>query len=410
MKSFIPRGFSRDIWALFTTNIISSIGFSVTMPYLSLYLHNVLHVPMTVVGIILMISLLVGSTLGLYGGELSDRLGRKYIMVRSLSVRFFVFLLMGIAIMLFPRVLIIAGLMLLNSILFSFYGPASQAYIADMTNEEKRISAYGLLRMGGNLGWALGPALGGLIAALDYSYLFFFTAFCMAVAVFVLARYSRESLDRTHVVRHDETAVGSIISVVRDTRYFVFALICLIIFTVWGQLVSPISVYSVNCVGISKIQVGFLFSINGFMVAALQYFITSVIKRNRELDALWIGSLIYAAGYLSVGFATNFFMLALSMVVITVAEMVITPATQSYASIIADQRHRGRYMAVLNLSQTMGWAIGPLLGGIMLDVFPGRNLYSWSIIAVIAVCACFGFVLFKNKHLPSCPDPAKSSR
>ncbi|HEX7318948.1 MAG TPA: MFS transporter [bacterium] len=410
MRSFIPRGFSRDIWALFTTNIISSIGFSVTMPYMSLYLHNVLHVPMTIVGVILMTTLLIGSTLGLYGGELSDRLGRKYIMVRSLSVRFFVFLLLGIAIMLFPHVLIIAGLMLLNSILFSFYGPASQAYIADLTNEEKRISAYGLLRMGGNLGWALGPALGGLIAAFDYSYLFFFTAFCMAVAVFVLTRYSRESLDRTHVVRHDETTVQSIFSVVRDTQYFVFALICLIIFTVWGQLVSPISVYSVNCVGISKIQVGFLFSINGFMVAALQYFITSMIRRNRELDALWIGSLIYAAGYLTVGFATNFFMLALSMVVITVAEMVITPATQSYASIIADPRHRGRYMGVLNLSQTMGWAIGPLLGGIMLDIFPGRNFYSWSIIAGIAVCACFGFIFFKNKYRSSCLQAPASSR
>jgi MFS family permease len=410
MKSFIPRGFSRDIWALFTTNIISSIGFSVTMPYMSLYLHNVLHIPMTIVGLILMTTLLVGSIIGLYGGDLSDRLGRKYIMVRSLSVRFFVFLMMGIAIKVFPHVLIIAGLMLLNSILFSFYGPASQAYIADLTDEEKRISAYGLLRMGGNLGWALGPALGGLIAAFDYSYLFFFTAFCMAVAVFVLARYSRESLDRIHLLSHEETTVKSIFSVVRDTRYFVFALICLIIFTVWGQLVSPISVYSVNCVGISKIQVGFLFSINGFMVAVLQYFITSMIRRNRELDALWIGSLIYMVGYLSVGFATNFFMLALSMVVITIAEMVITPATQSYASIIANARHRGRYMGVLNLSQTMGWAIGPLLGGIMLDVFPGKNFYSWSIIAGIAMCGCYGFILFKNKYQPLCPNPTTSSR
>jgi len=92
---FFPRGYSRDIWTMFTTNAVSSAGFSVSMPYLSLYLNNVLKIPMTAVGLILMTSLVIGATVGIYGGELSDRLGRKWVMVRSLFLRCLIFVLLA---------------------------------------------------------------------------------------------------------------------------------------------------------------------------------------------------------------------------------------------------------------------------------------------------------------------------
>jgi MFS family permease len=299
--------------------------------------------------------------------------------------------------------------MLLNSVLFSFYGPASQAYIADVTTEERRLSAFGLLRMGGNFGWALGPALGGVLAQIDYSYLFFFTALCMLAAFFVLHFFGRESLVQEQKGPSKNTGIKDIFSVVKDTHYLVFTIICLVIFTVWGQLVSPLSIYTVNRIGITKLQLGFLFSVNGFMVAFLQYFITHLIPQKKVLSALWIGSLVYAAGYFSVGFAGGFYFLVFSMAIITVAEMIITPATQSYASIIADPGHRGRYMGFLSLSQTLGWAFGPLIGGIMLDTFQGENFYIWTIVAGIAVLAAVGFLVFKKK-LISGSLPASYSR
>ena len=403
MRSLFPRGYPQDIWALFATSIISSVGFSVTMPYMSLYLNNVLHVPMTMVGIILMIALVIGSTIGLYGGELSDRLGRKYMMVRSLFARFFIFILIGIVISRWSNIFTIFFLLLSNSILFSFYAPASMAYVADLTTEDKRISAYGLLRMGGNFGWALGPALGGLLATINYAYLFFFTGFCMLVAVFILLKFSRESLFTQHrpAALPGEKNGGSIkdiLSAVKDRHFLIFTLISFALFMVWGQLVSPISVYSVNRIGLTKTQVGFLFSVNGFMVALFQYFITYLIPARKELTALGVGSLIYAVGYFSIGFAGGFAFMVAAIAVITIAEMVITPSGQTYAASIADPKHRGRYLGFYNLSQTYGWAFGPLLGGILLDTFPGRNIFIWSIISAVAVIAAVGFFFFKPKH------------
>ena len=382
---------------MFATNVITSIGFSVSMPYLSLYLNNVLHIPMTMVGIILMTALVIGAFVGVYGGELSDRRGRRWVMLRSLFLRFFIFILMGFAIHERANILVIVILLIMNASLGSSFIPASQAYVADLTSKEKRISAYGLLRIGGNLGWALGPAIGGLLVMLDYAYLFYVTGFAMLIAVFILLKFSEESLKGINVLNKTSMNLKELISVTKDRRFFIFTLICLSVFIVWGQLVSPISVYSVNRVGITKTQLGILFSINGFMVVLFQYFITHLVPKHKELTALIIGSFIYAVGYLSIGFASSFAFLIASMIIITCGEMIITPTSSSYASIIADSKHRGRYLGFFNLSQTWGWAFGPLLGGILLDTFSGRSLYIWGIISALAILSALGFLLFKSK-------------
>ncbi|MGQ9465066.1 MAG: MFS transporter [bacterium] len=140
-----------------------------------------------------------------------------------------------------------------------------------------------------------------------------------------------------------------------DQQFLTFTLISFMIFIVWGHLVSPISIYGVNRIGITKSKLALLFSINGFMVVLFQYFITHLIPDKKELEALWIGALIYAAGYLSIGFAGNFGLLVISMVFITVAEMVITPSSQAYASKIARPENRGRYMAFYNLISAFGF-------------------------------------------------------
>jgi MFS family permease len=85
------------------------------------------------------------------------------------------------------------------------------------------------------------------------------------------------------------------------------------------------------------------------------------------------------------------------MLIITIGEMVITPAGHSYASILADPGHRGRYLGFFNLSQSFGWAFGPLLGGILLDSIPGRSLVIWSIISGLALVSAAGFLVFKKK-------------
>ncbi len=396
--SLIPRGFSRDIWMVVISRMITAVGFSVSMPYLSLYLHNEKNISMSSVGLILMISSVIGAIAGLYGGELSDRIGRKSVMVRALFWRFLLFILLGYVIMLRGDIYIITGLLILNASFGSIFIPASISYVSDLTAEDRRTSAYGLLRIGGNLGWALGPALGGLLAMFDYSYLFFLTGMCMLIAAVVLMKFSKESLADAGITKNQRAGVKEILSVVNDKKFFYFTAVCLLIFVVWGQLVSPLSVYSVNRIGISKAEVGVLFSINGLMVVLFQFFISNVVPAKRQLNALFLGSIVYAVGYLLVGLAAGFALLIAAIVIITLAEMIVTPTSLSYASIIADQKHKGRYMGFFNLSQSLGWSIAPLLGGILLDNFPGRSLFIWGTIGSGALAAALFYVVFQKAY------------
>jgi len=352
---------------------------------------------MTVVGTILMCASVVGAVLAVYGGELSDRRGRKWVMVRALAWRCLIFMLMGYVIAQKADVYIITGLLILNSAFGSFFLPASMSYIADLTAEKKRTSTYGLMRIGGNLGWALGPAIGGFLATIAYAYLFYFTGLCMLVATFILVKFSKESLSELVLSLKKKSGLKEIISVAKNTRFLMFTIICLVIFIAWGQLIYPFAVYSVNRVGITKTQLGVLFSLNGLMVVAFQYFITNFIPVKKLLTALWIGSLIYALGYFTVGMATSFVFLIATVVIITIGEMIVSPSALSYASIIADPHHKGRYLGFFNLSHSLGWSFAPLVGGILLDTFPGKSLSIWGIISACAVIAAIGFVVFKKR-------------
>jgi len=397
MKSIIPRGYSSGIWAVFFCRIMTAIGFSISMPYLSLYFHNELGISMTIVGIILMSASIVGALLGVYGGELSDRMGRRWVMVRALLWRSFIFMLMAYVIARNADIYIIAGLLILNSAFGSFFIPASTSYVADLTEEERRTSAYGLLRIGGNLGWALGPMIGGFIVTIDYAYLFLFTGVCMLIATSILLKFSKESLSESTLLRSKKAGIKEMLSAARDKRFLVFVMICLIIFIAWGQLIFPFAVYTVNRVGITKTQLGVLFSLNGLMVVVFQYFITGLVPIKRQLTALWIGSLIYAIGYFTVGVATSFVFLIGSVVVITVGEMIVSPTTMSYASIIADPEHKGRYLGFFNVSHSLGWSLAPLVGGVLLDSFTGRSFFIWGIISGLSVIAALGFILFRSE-------------
>ena len=398
MLSVIPKRYARDIWTIFFARIVTASGFAISMPFFSLYLNNELGIRMTVVGIILMSATLVGAILGVYGGELSDRKGRKWVMVRALIWRFVLFAIMAYFIARRSNIFIITALLIANSAFGAFFIPASQSYVADLTSPEKRTRAYGLLRIGGNFGWALGLIVGGLLVTIDYALLFYFTSLSMFIAAILVIILSKESLPSDRHPQDSRTSIKDMLSVAKDTRFLLFTTICVLVYIVWGQLIYPLSVYSVNVIGITKPQLSILFTINGLMVVFFQYFITNLIPAKRELAALWIGAFVYGFGYLFVGFAGGLSFLIFSVIIITIGEMIVTPTSLSYASIIALDTHKGRYLGFFNLAQSLGWAVAPLIGGILIDTFTGKSISSWAIIASLAFISAIGFIIFGRKY------------
>jgi len=181
------------------------------------------------------------------------------------------------------------------------------------------------------------------------------------------------------------------LTIANDRPFLAFAVISILLFIVMGQMISTLSIFAVDMVGFSKAQFGLLLTLNGLIVIFFQYPMTLALKRIAKFRALILGSLLYAFGYLSLGWITQFGWALVAMAVITGGEIIHAPVSLSVIGELSPEDQRGRYMGLFGLSQTIGMAVGPLLGGILLDAFPSDLKLVWAPIASIALIAAIGY-------------------
>src|SRR5256712_10772477 len=168
LDSVFPRRvlFQKDrrLLHLFLGRVLGSTGFSIVIPFLSLYLHGERGVPMSLVGGIFFFAALAGAVGQVVGGELTDRLGRKVVIVGSQLARSATFVGFGVAVLVHAPIFWFFLLTALSAFAGRAFEPPSGAMVADIATGSARAEYYAILRIGGNLGWAIGPAIGGLLA------------------------------------------------------------------------------------------------------------------------------------------------------------------------------------------------------------------------------------------------------
>lgn len=118
-------------------------------------------------------------------------------------------------------------------------------------------------------------------------------------------------------------------------------------------------------------------------------------RRMRLTSSLAAGCLLYSAGYGWVGFAEGFASLAAAVVLVTLGEVMVSPALQTMAANLAPEEMRGRYLGFQSLALQLGAAFGPLLGGLGLQVLSPRwSAAPWLAVAAVGAAAAFGFRSF----------------
>jgi MFS family permease len=399
----------RRLFHLFLGRVLASVGFSIVIPFLGLYLHGSRGVPMTAVGALFFIAALAGSLGQVIGGELSDTKGRKFVLVISQFIRSLAFLGLAVAVMTRAPFAVFVALTSVSAIAGRMFEPPSGAMVADIAEGAKRAEYYGVVRIGGNLGWALGPALGGFLAAVSYATLFLLAAGVLLVAAALMALKVKETLPprgprhRAAAPRTEVPEVGpttgaprfglrEIAATLHDRVFLRYCVVSLVLFTVMAQLIATLSVYAVEWAGLTKVQLGFIYALNGLMVVFLQFPAVRLIGSMRLTTALALGSVLYGAGYGMMGLGSGFWLLAVAMFVTTAGEIVATPASLNLVANFSGEATRGRYMGVFGLFNSFGWSIGPMVGGILLDLSRGRPMLLWGTITGIALVAALGYL------------------
>jgi len=391
-------GYDRRLWVLFFGRMVSAVGFSVVMPFLGLYLYHERKVPMALIGALYTTHAFSGSLSQILGGNWSDRFGRKGIMVFGMFGRMVAFCLLAAAVGYHLNLWVLAAIFLLSSFAGHLIEPASQAMIADIVPREKRVEAFGILRVGVNFGWALGPALGGLLASFSYSSLFLLTAVTSLFSGFLILTQLRE----THRGSAEERyGARELLDIFRDRQFTTFCVIGLFLFVVMAQLMTTLSIFGTAHANLSKLQIGYLYTTNGLFVVLFQFPAARLIRRLRTTTALALGALLYALGYFSLGFGDTFLFMWLAMWVITAGEVIVSPSSQALVANLSPEARRGRYMGLFGLFGTFGHAMGPLVGGLILDALIGRPVVMWSAISSLAVVAMLGYLWFGTRLSPS---------
>jgi len=387
--------YPKQFWVVVGASFVDHLGGALLFTFFSLYVTQHFGVGMTEVGIlfgIFSISEFFGS---MFGGALTDQIGRKSVIIIGLIVSALTSVGMGLVnkLELFYLMAVITGLFA------DMAGPARQAMITDLLPEEKRADGFGIMRVFMNLSVAIGPAIGGFLAAKSYLLLFGADAvssiFTAIFFYFLVAETLPQSSQKEEDVEEKSSFADSFkgyATVLKDRAFIIFMGISMVVTIVYMQMYGALPVFLRDVHNIPEAGFGMIMSLNATMVVLLQFAITRKIGKRPPMLMMALGAIIYAIGFGMYGFVSEYAMFMFAMVIITIGEMVVTPVAQALVAKFSPEEMRGRYMAVFGISWLIPGAIGPLLAGLVMD--NGNPLWVWYGSGILASAAAIGFAIF----------------
>jgi MFS family permease len=381
----IYREYPRDFWMMIIVNFVDRLGASLLFPFFALYITKKFDVGMTQVGGLFAI-FFVSSFIGAFpGGALTDRFGRKGIIIFSLIATSLSTLLMGF-VNEFQFFLLVA---FISGIFTDVGGPAYEAVFMDVLPEEKRASGYGIRRVAFNLAIVIGPVIGGFIAARSYLALFVIDAIVSAIVALMVFLMIPETKPTSPEGREQESTAETFrgyLQVLRDRKFMAFTVVCLLTWFVYMNMNTTLGVFLRDQHGLPESGYGWILSINAAMVVLFQFSITRQAEKNPPMLMMAVGSFFVAVGLLLYGFISTFLLFVVAMVILTIGEMITIPIANAVVASFAPEEMRGRYSFVYSNSWGISFATGPYLAGLILDNYdPNLLWYACGIIGMIAV-------------------------
>jgi MFS family permease len=385
----VINDFPRQFWILVIASFIDRLGGAMLFPFFTLYLTSKFGITMTQVGVIFAL-FAISSVLGsVVGGALTDRLGRKGMLLFGLVMSALASVLMGVIDQIewfFIAVLIVGTLA-------DAGGPAQQALVADLLPEEKRAQGFGILRVVFNLAVVIGPLIGGLLASSSYMLLFIsdaVTSLITAVIVYFTLHETYRPEEHGQETQSIAQTFAGYGKALRDKVFIWFLVASALMALVYIQMNTTLAVYLRDEHNVSVQGFSYILALNAAMVVLFQFPITRRISGYRPLNVMAVGTLLYAIGFAMYGMVSAYLFFLAAMVVITLGEMLVSPVGQAIVAQLAPEDMRGRYMAVFGFSWVIPFAIGPLLAGLVMDnLNPNLLWLSAGVIGLVAAATFY---------------------
>lgn len=385
-------------WAVIFGMFLGRIGTSMTVPFLTLFLTQQAGLQSSTAGLIVGAMWVSYACSGLFGGMISDRIGRKLVLIFSLclySVSFFLYWLTGEWVK-SPALLgiLFLGVGLVAGLSRSWSETMGQTLLAEYTPNHHKRQAFALRYTAANVGAAIGPALGAVFGLSGGLYGFLVSGIIfLAYAILFFALLQRIKFDdsgKSCSVSFRE--IGRVISQDHRLLYFVIAL-TMINFgfsqheTLFAQMVfsktNDLSVFST------------MLSLNAVLVIVFQMPILHWLRKHPPLTLMIVGSLFVAAGLLTVGLSTTPYHFYVGEILLTVGEILVFPFSGVVVDGLAKENMKGSYFGATTF-QHLGRATGPVFGGFLFQHSGGGVAMT-----VIACLVLVSIVFFRKGSVHS---------
>jgi len=383
-------GLSRETWILSTVILVNRSS-SMAVPFMSLYMTQYLHRPPSDAGLIIAL-FGIGAILGaVAGGKLTDVIGFSAVQIFSSVI--------GGAFFIFFSMLTNFHLLCIFTLVIAFFSeafkPANYAAIAVYAKEGTATRSYSLNRLAGNLGFAVGSSLGGIIASFSYPMLFIVDGIVTIIAggfIFYFLPMAK-AISKT-VEEKIKTAARK---PWKDLLFVQFLVLNTLLSTCFFLMFRVVPLFYKEVFMIGEFKIGLILGLNGLIIALFEMVMINKIQNKRSAVHYIIrGVLFIICAYLSLLLpgVMPLVLAVMCIILFTIGEMFALPFINAFAMGRADESTRGQYAAGYTISWSVAQVIGPSAGFFLAEKY-GYN-WLWCILILLLIVCAGGFKLIER--------------
>lgn len=371
---------------LFIVMFLVMVGFGIIIPVLPFYAEKIGASP-TQLGMLMAVYSLMQLLFAPMWGRISDRIGRKPVMLIGIAGLALSFFLMAVS----SKLWMLFAARIIGGLLSSANMPTTMAYVADITTPENRGKGMGMIGAAIGLGFVFGPAIGGIFSKTSLSLPFYIAGISSLITLVLVFVLLKESSTVESRLAHVEKKT-SLWAAFNGALSILFILQLFISLSLSG-LETTFAYFAAKKAGMDARQMGYVFMIMGLAGAFVQGgLMGKLTKKFGEGAVIQGGIIVSAIGFALILLVHNFTTAAIYLTIFGIGNGVIRPSISSLLTKTSTSGH-GSSTGLLSSFDSLGRIVGPPLGGWLFSLAIGLPYISGAIISVLA------FVLYRVYHL-----------
>ena len=383
--------FSGQFWLCMMAILLFEIGQSSTWPYMALFIQKKLNVPLSAAAMSISVKPIFGVIASLFAGSITDRLGRKLIVCAAflgLSVNF---LLMRIV----STSWLVISLLALLGMLEVALPVGVNTMITDLTSPEELQQGYAIYKVFFNIGYSIGPVLGGYMAVRSYDSLFTLIALMFLAAWALLQAVLKES-GKYRQQAASENVISGLLAVYRDKLYLRIIILLVFVYITTYSPFNLLSSYANKAGGFTEDLISIVFTVNAAAAAILQIPGTGLVKNRKPIKVLLLTTMIYGLSCIGFVFFSSIPWYCVCIIGYSIGEVFLHPAVMDISVRLAPPEAVGRYVSLNNLAAQLANALGIMILGFCFDTISPQSI--WWVGSSFSLVTLFGLLVMMRRY------------